>query len=253
MPALTLHFHPDWPFGDGLVIEAMAQDGAYRSQFETGTSNGGLFAHPGGLRWAWESRLFAGRYDDRPAADRPVYGAWNRSDDPYGGSPRFGSAYVRLTEEAAARATYCFPDSVFDPEEYGGPERLTDLVALADERAADPEWDRLDDYVEAQAHGGVRFDRDVAAVVLDPAHADGPVHVAAERLGCPVELHPGYRVDTARLSAAYRGEEPYRLAVELGVELTPDVVAAAARSGRHDPQTVKRVWHLLARFGRHWA
>ncbi|HEY3016983.1 MAG TPA: DUF3626 domain-containing protein, partial [Nocardioides sp.] len=45
MSRVTLQFHPDWPAGglvDDLVIESMARDGEYRSQFVTGTSNGGL-------------------------------------------------------------------------------------------------------------------------------------------------------------------------------------------------------------------
>ena len=33
-----------------LAVQALAEDGAYRSQFVTGTSNGGLTAHPGGDR-----------------------------------------------------------------------------------------------------------------------------------------------------------------------------------------------------------
>ena len=56
---MTLQFHPSWPFGDGLVIESMARDGVYRSQFETRTSNGGLTAHPGGDRWRWATRTAA--------------------------------------------------------------------------------------------------------------------------------------------------------------------------------------------------
>lgn len=32
------------------MIEALAEDGVYRSQFETMTSNGGLTAYPGGAR-----------------------------------------------------------------------------------------------------------------------------------------------------------------------------------------------------------
>jgi Protein of unknown function (DUF3626) len=32
----------------------MADDGVYRSRFETGRSNGGLTAFPGGDRWRWE-------------------------------------------------------------------------------------------------------------------------------------------------------------------------------------------------------
>src|SRR6476620_9424517 len=72
---VTLNFHPDRLVGGEPRVAVMARDGVYRSQFETGTSNGGLTAHPGGDRWRWESRLFEGRYDAGPAADRPVYGA----------------------------------------------------------------------------------------------------------------------------------------------------------------------------------
>jgi Protein of unknown function (DUF3626) len=72
---VTLHFHPDRLAGGRPILQLMAQDGVYRSQFETGTSNGGLTAHPGGDRWRWESRIFAAAYDNGPAADRPKYGS----------------------------------------------------------------------------------------------------------------------------------------------------------------------------------
>ena len=52
--AITLQFHPNWPHRGGTVIESMAGDGHYRSQFVTGISNGGLTAHPGGDRWRWK-------------------------------------------------------------------------------------------------------------------------------------------------------------------------------------------------------
>jgi hypothetical protein len=32
-------------------------------------------------------------------------------------------------------------------------------------------------------------------------------------------------------------------------ELTPAVVGDAARTGRYDPQDLKKVWHYIARFG----
>ncbi len=251
MPAVTLHFHPDWPHGEGLVLESMARDGVYAPQWVTGVSNGLLDTERTGLRWRWESRLFDGRYDDLPASARPVYGSWNRRDDGYGGSPRFGSAYLRLTAEVAERSTYCWPDSFLEPADRGGPEERDRLVALAD--AGGHSEDPLDDYVETQVHGGVRLDRDVAARVLDPCLADGRVRRAAEALGVPVELHDGYRVRTADLPEDYRGPAPRDLALALGPELTPDFVAAARRTGAHDPQTVKQVWHLLARFGRAWS
>jgi len=250
-PAVTLHFHPDWPHGDGLVIESMARDGVYAPQWVTGVSNGLLDTQRDGHRWRWESRLFDGRYDEEPPEARPVYGSWNRHSDRYGGSPRFGSAYLRLTEDAALRASYCWPDSFTEPDDRGGPEDRARLSALAD--AGGHSEDPLDDYVEAQVHGGLRLDRDVAAVVLDPCHADGLVRAAADALGVPVEVHGGYRVATADLPEDYRGPAPLALARALGDHLTPDAVAAARRTGAHDPQTVKQVWHLLARFGRAWS
>lgn len=54
--SVTLQFHPDWPYAGGLVIESLARDGRYRSQFETGISNGGLTAHRGGV-WHYLARF----------------------------------------------------------------------------------------------------------------------------------------------------------------------------------------------------
>jgi hypothetical protein len=71
-PRITLNFHPDRLTGGLPILQALAQDGAYHSQFVTGTSNGGLTAHPGGDRWRWESRIFGGAYDDAAPYDRPV-------------------------------------------------------------------------------------------------------------------------------------------------------------------------------------
>src|SRR2546421_12074136 len=39
---VTLHFHPDRLMAGVPILDLMARDGVYRSQFETGTSNGGL-------------------------------------------------------------------------------------------------------------------------------------------------------------------------------------------------------------------
>lgn len=242
---VTLQFHPDWPFGDGTVIEAIARDGRYRSQFETATSNGGLTAHEGGDRWRWESRLFDGRYDGADPGRRPVYGALNVDDHPYGGSVRFGSAYLRLREEATDRCTFCFPDSVFEPDTVTRADGVGRLVRLM--RSSN--LDLLDRYVEAHVHGQVSVARDVEAVVLDPSYRGSDVEDAAERLGCAVEWHPGFATPTASLDPAYRGAEFAGLARSLGPVLTPDLIGRAARSGQHDSQALKRVWHYLARFG----
>lgn len=244
--AITLQFHPDWPHNGGLVIESMAADGRYRSQFATGVSNGGLTAFPGGDRWRWESRLFGGRYDHGPVGDRPVYGAWNRRADPYGGAVRFGSSYVRLRPEAVSRATFCFPDSVLEPDEVADACLLPHLCRLADTSG----FDDLDECVEAHVHGPVRFETDVEAIVLDPCFIGTDVHAIAGRLGCPIEFHAGFRASADDFDPDYRGPHIIELARALGDELTPSVVGEAARAGAHPPQEVKQVWHCLARFGR---
>jgi hypothetical protein len=246
---VTLHFHPDRLVGGVPILEVMAADGVYRSQFETGTSNGGLTAHPGGDRWRWESRIFAGAYDHAPAADRPKYGSLNFRGRLVGGSPRFGSAHLRLGAHVLARTTFCYPDSVFEPEHFGVAARVSGLVAMAE---ADDK-DTLDDYVEAQVHGALDLGQDVEALVLDPCYRGTPVETAAQALGCPVEWHGGFALTTTELRRhpGYRGPEFVALGASLARDgrLDPRVIGDASRTGRHDEQALKRVWHYVARFG----
>ena len=242
---VTVNFHPDRLVGDVLVLAAMARDGVYRTQFETRTSNGGLTAYPGGDRWSWESRIFGGAYDEADPAERPRYGALNFRRRSTGGSPRFGSAHLRLTPATMARTTFCYPDSVFEPTCFGVAERMP-LIALAE---ADSK-DLLDDYVEAHVHGPIRLDQDVEAVVLDPCFRGTAVE---QDLPCPVEWHGGFRLGTDELERhpGYRGQEYVDLGLELARDgvLDPAIIGAAARTGRHDPRALKRVWHYLARYG----
>ncbi|WP_432893999.1 DUF3626 domain-containing protein [Kribbella sp. CA-245084] len=239
---ITLHFHPNWPHGNQMVIESMGGDGFYRSQFVTGVSNGGLTAFEGGDRWRWESRLFAREYDKQDPVARPVYGVWNRREDVYGGGIRFGSSYFRLKPEAVDRSTFCFPDSARDPEHFGDKSLLEHLCRLADESGSDD----LDDYVEAHVHGDVRFDTHVDALVLDPSFIGTRVEETAQRLGCAVEYHPGFRATADDFDPAYRGQHIVDLARTLGPELTPELLGHAGHHG----QPIKQVWHCLARFGR---
>jgi hypothetical protein len=249
---ITVNFTPDRPVAGGLtVIAGLARDGVYRTQFVTGISNGGLVGHPGVARLDWEHRLFGGAYDDQSAGLRPVYGTLDFRGDPVGGAPRFGPAHLRLRAEVLDRATFCYPDSVFGPSDVGVAGRMGRLVALAE--AADPA-DPLDSYVEAHVHGPVRLDHDVEAVVLDPSHRGTDVEEAAHRLPCALEWHAGFRLTAEELlrHPDYRGPRYSALGAELAVGgvLTPRVLGDAWRTGRHDDQDLKRVWHLLARYGR---
>lgn len=239
---VTLNFHPD----RGGILDTLAGNGVYLSQFATGTSNGGLTAYPGGDRWRWESRIFGGAYDDAPATGRPVYGALNFRRHRAGAAPRFGSAHLRLSADALPRTTFCYPDSNFEPADFG----VATSMALIDLANA-AETDSLDDYIEAQVHGPVRLDRDVEALVLDPSYRDTPIEAAAGRLPCRVEWHDGFRLSVGELRRypEYRGQQFVDLGVKVAVDgwLTPRVIGDAL--DRYDLQDLKRVWHYLARFG----
>ncbi|HZE37712.1 MAG TPA: DUF3626 domain-containing protein [Stackebrandtia sp.] len=137
---------------------------------------------------------------------------------------------------------------MFEPTDFGVAERMS-LIPLAEADDHDP----LDDYIEAQVHGPVRLDRDVEALVLDPCHRGTTVESAARELPCPVEWHHGHRLSTAELRRhpEYRGGEFVALGERIAVDgwLDARVIGDAHRSGRHDPQALKRVWHYVARFG----
>ncbi|MGW7611177.1 DUF3626 domain-containing protein [Streptomyces sp. NPDC054766] len=245
---LTLNFHPDRLVRGIPILEALAQDGVYRSQFVTGTSNGGLTAHPGGDRWRWESRIFGGAYDTAPPEERPVYGALNFRRQLVGAAPRFGSSHFRLTGGTLFRATFCYPDSAAEPSAFG----VAGGMALI-EAAETDDRDALDDYIEAQVHGRVVPARDMEALVLDVSYRGTPVEAAARLLPCPVVWHPGYRlgVEELRLRPDFRGPEYVELGARIAEDghLDPRIIGDAARTGRYDPQDLKKVWHCLARFG----
>jgi hypothetical protein len=245
---VTVNFHPARLHRGVPLLRCFAEDGEYRSQFETGTSSGGLSAYPGGDRWHWETRLFGGAYDDAPVNERPKVGALNYLQRLTGAAPRFGSAHLRLRPEIAARCTFCYPDSCFDPSSFGTASRMR-LVDLA---ASDTK-DRLDDYIEAHIHGPLRFATDVEALVLDPCFHDTEVEELALQLPCSVEWHPGFRlhVDEMALHPDYRGPEYVELGQSLAIDgwLTPAIHEVAVRTERHHPQDLKKVWHYLARFG----
>jgi hypothetical protein len=246
---VTINFQPDRYVGDRLLLEEMAADTVYRSQFETKTSNGGLSAFPGGDRWLWESRIFGGAYDTCDPADRPKYGALNVQKRATGASPRFGSSFLRLKAAVSARCTFCYPDSYFQPSDFGVFQRF-DLIERA---LADTRDDRLDFYIEAQIHGPVSLVQDVEALVLDPCFKGSPIEEAARKFPFPIEWHPGFRVKASLLlqHQDYRGAQFVKIASALAVqdELTPDLIGQALQSKAYEFQDIKKIWHYLARFG----
>src|SRR5262245_34359437 len=111
---IVLHFHPD-RFGlkSTTVAQALLEDGAYRSQFETGLSSGSISAFPGGERDAWENTLFGGAYhaDGVTNPERPKYGALELVRYPDGPIPRFGSCYFVLRQSVAEHTSFTFMGS----------------------------------------------------------------------------------------------------------------------------------------------
>ncbi|WP_341715733.1 DUF3626 domain-containing protein [Micromonospora sp. FIMYZ51] len=267
---VTLNFHPDRLLADGrTVAEALAAEGVYRSQFETGISNGGLSAYAGGDRDRWEQRMFGGAYQRagvRPA-DRPKYGGLNLLDHPDGACPRFGSCHLRLRTEVLSRTTFCFGDSHLGPRDVGTVDviepvlaallaatvdtgislgRPGDLVALTGELlriraevAAEPRaaGRALDDYIEAQIHGELRLARDVAELVVDPSFQgtdSGDILAAvARRYGFPLRWHAGFVLPVHQVDAEFRGPAIPPLAARVHAEFArPGEPLHAALIGR---------------------
>ncbi|XYK63970.1 DUF3626 domain-containing protein [Serratia marcescens] len=246
---VTLNFHPDALYRGMTMIEALAEDGVYRSQFETHTSNGGLTAYPGGDRWAWENAIFGMAYADASPELRPKYGALNYRNSITGGSPRFGSSHFRMRPAAMERTTFCYPDSFFAPSHFATAEKCA-LIELAERD--NPITDVLDNYIEAHIHGIMTIADDVEAVVLDGCYKETPIDIFAHRLACPVEWHPGYRLAEKHLPECvdYRGKEIADLARKLVNNgfVTPFDIGLARGKG-YDPQHLKKVWHCVAKFG----
>jgi hypothetical protein len=248
---ITLNFHPDLFVEGQSVIDLIAAQGSYRSQYETSTSSGGLTAHRGGDRWNWESRIFGTAYDEEEAFLRPKYGALNDRNDPLGGSCRFGSCHLRVAPHVRARTSFCYPDSHLEPEDFAVSD-VGQLIALAtqNERGLDP-W--LDNYIEAHIHGRLAVPQDCDAIVLDPSYQNTTIELAARSFGCRVEWHNGFRLHVDRQDdcEAFRG----KVAADAIEKIAEDLVVTPAILGRArgsllDYQTAKWVWHCVARFGR---
>jgi hypothetical protein len=212
----------------------------YRSQFETGVSNGGLDGRIGGLRERWEQRMFGGAYTG--PAGRPLYGALNLAGHPDGAAPRFGSCHLVLRPEVAARCTFSHGDSATEPSIVGTASTfgavwaaLLDEVrrtgsalrlpadtpvawaqALAARSAGCAAWlagdgpapahgRALDWYVEAQIHGGLTLGEDVTAVVADPSFRGTAIEASLHALGVPVRWHRGFTLLAADVPVLLRG------------------------------------------------
>lgn len=296
---VTASFHPDRLREDGrTVVEGLLGDGLYRSQFETGVTNGSPTAFPGGERETWEHVLFGGAYRAAQPDERPKYGALDLMGYADGASPRFGSCYLVFRDAVSERCTFSWGDSHEGPEHTATCDALEPIVwALLDalERTCEALGERdlhvrtlarrlergraritsgraLDDYVEAQIHGEIRLDRDVAGLFVDPSFAGTDTFDAlvelARRYGFPLHEHPGYSLGVNEVPEHFRGPRMVPLARRVAdfstVEgrLDAATLGRAARSASRSPeawtewgttaetwQLVKQLWHVLVRYG----
>ena len=242
---VELHFHPDRIVSSGsTVVEALLREGRYRSQFETGISNGGLTAFAGGDRDNWEGRLFAAAYQHESVTpgDRPKYGALNLLNLADGSAPRFGSCFFTLKHPVSHRTTFSYGDSVLEPDYLGTFATFTpvwlalvkDVVtnsaalglkalsladlfdriaaALAGEgtgRFLNPPTRHLDAYIEAQVHGPIHLANDIHQLVVDVAFKETATgdHLIqlSQRYGFPLRYHAGFQLPVANVPDEFRG------------------------------------------------
>lgn len=235
---VTLNFHPDRLLADGrTVAESLAADGVYRSQFETGVTNGSRTAFLGGDRDRWEQDLFGGAYQAPGVlpGERPRYGGLNLLRHPDGACPRFGSCHVRLRPHVNARCTVTVGDSHLGPADAGtldafeavlagyvtrarqtgttlgrpGADPLAVLRELAGTATAAGPGRALDDYLEVQVHGRVDLAADAEALVLDPSfqgtRSGDLLTDLAARCGLALEWHAGFELTPAEVGPDFRG------------------------------------------------
>jgi hypothetical protein len=257
---VTLNFHPDRYCADGRqVLEGLAADGAYRGQFETGTTNGGRTAYPGGDRFLWERRLFSDAYPP-DARRRPKYGALNALYYLDGASARFGSCFLTRKPSVLSRVTFAYGDSSSDPEILCTADSFVGIVAallrdaiqngrflnrenlspgealrlIADPPA--PEIGRnLDHCIEAHVHGEVLLREDAAALNLDASfrgtETAQPAASLSDAFGVPLFWIPERRLPVDEIGDDFRGPAMRPLAARVDALAGGGGYVNAARIG----------------------
>lgn len=242
---IGLHFHPDRQDSTmKSVAEALLEDGFYKSQFETGISNGSVSAYPGGVRDLWEKRIFGGAYQLEGTSNnqRPKYGALHLMLHPDGPAPRFGSCYFLLSPKVSYRSTYTYLDSHQDPKEKGtyeefdmilaalleetflrefaiGERKLTPvklvnhLLVNLESPFMDPAKKgpnrNLNHYIEAQIHGNISLKDDVEILVADPSfkgtHAGNTLEKICLKYSINLYWHRGFILMADEVPSDFRG------------------------------------------------
>jgi len=151
--------------------------------------------------------------------------------------------------------------------------RFCDLLKILPEPRPHPSLGEpgrvLDTGVEAQIHGPVMLDRDIEALVADPAFAYTAVGKSlvklANKFGFDLRWHCGFRLAVRDVPDDFRGPVMPRIAERIvgrdGI-LDAAVIGRAAASWHHDPgqwsewggyfdvlRLFRQLWHVLVHFG----
>ncbi len=275
---VTVSFHPDRLAANGLtVLESLWEQGQYRCQFETGTTNGGASAYPGGERYLWEQRLFGGAYTPAQRC-RPKYGALNLFSYLDGASCRFGSCYLTLAPQALAWCTFAYGDSSVNPQAVCTADTMEILVcAMLDDAAQNgklldhtctleqgverirtagtaPEHrlgHNLDDCIEVHLHGPLALGSDASGLFMDRSFEATPYAVLARRLAAREGLTLGWiperRLEIGQIGDAFRGPMMRPLAEAIDRQFGQGGYVNAARIGDASRDSLRdaRKWAFL--------
>lgn len=195
---------------DEDALGSILEDGRFKTQFETGTSEGALNPE---LRDQIENFYFG--YEDTPGEDRPIYGYVAGQGDEWT-TQQYGEVIVQLDDDIRDRTSVSFFDSL---DAYRGTGTIFEQgQELMPSPLNDPSWQsampwepdqlygsilqfedlrELPAYAEAQIHGGVAVD-DIEQVIFTGAEPSAEIKAALKEAGIswswdPVFVEPRRR------------------------------------------------------------
>lgn len=277
---ISLHFHPDRLDHQMVsVAESLMKDGVYKSQFETGISNGSVTAHQGGERDLWEERMFGGAFQFNGILnrERPKYGALNLMLHSDGPAPRFGSCYFLLSPNVSYRSTYTYMDSHLNLKQKGTYQEFDLLIAallaesfsrefvLGEREMRPPQLihhfltnlskipinpilqpnRNLDSYIEAQVHGDISLENDVEALVADCSYQGTDIGQMLEQICSKYSIsmywRKGYKLNVEDVPADFRGPKMPCLAERIAQSdyIDARTIGLAVKDLYHHPENWK--------------
>merc|ERR1719330_1358659 len=142
--------------------------------------------------------MFGSEFADHvEPADRPKYGCLNLANDPMGvpNATQYGSSYLVLKTDLRWRCTFTSQDSSAANSQLATSRQCAKFLSEASDEELLKIWKHdgqtIEEYREVQIHGPVRFNRDVAKLVVDsdlPESVKSKCRAWARRDGFEVEF-----------------------------------------------------------------